>query len=167
MFPIPSFSLFLYIPTKYCCINRMFSNEFSYFETYYFYQSNASIFSSLNLLRHSFFITFINSLSNSNQHSANADMIADVKSKIIVLCRHFLPTWFFLPHQKFKTIKIKLEKKTYTQVNTCLLHISRNLKDIFKYICFSLYLKQTVNNWESAIIFIDYRCLPCFFFNRY
>ena len=51
-----------------------------------------------------------------------------------------LQTWFFLPLQKFKTIKIKLEKNTYTQANMCLLHISRNFKDIFKYICFTLYL---------------------------
>ena len=44
----------------------------------------------------------------------------------------FLPTWFFLPFQKFKNIKIKLEKNPYTQASTCLLHISRNFKDIFK-----------------------------------
>ena len=81
-------------------------------------------------------------------------------------CYHidtFLPTWFFLPLQKFKTIKIKLEKNTYTQANMCLLHISRNFKDIFKSICFTLYLSQTVNNWESAIVFVDCCCLPCFF----
>ena len=75
----------------------------------------------------------------------------------------------FLPLQKFKTFKIKLEKNTYTQANTCLLHILRNFKDIFQYIYFTIYLYQTENNWESAIIFIDHRCLPCFvfFFNRY
>ena len=31
----------------------------------------------------------ISSLSNSRRHSANADAIADVKSKIIVSCQHF------------------------------------------------------------------------------
>ena len=62
------------------------------------------------------------------------------KAKSLYHVGTFLPMWFFLPLQKFKTIKIKLEKNTYTQANTCLLHISRNFKDIFKYICFTLYL---------------------------
>ena len=44
----------------------------------------------------------------------------------------FCVTW----KGKFKTIKIKLDKNPYTQANTCLLHISRNFKDIFKYISF-------------------------------
>ena len=62
------------------------------------------------------------------------------KAKSLYHVGTFLPTWFFLPLQKFKTIKTKLEKNTYTQANTCLLHISRNFKDIFKYICFTRYL---------------------------
>ena len=62
-----------------------------------------------------------NSLSNSRRHSANADVIADVT--------------FSATSQKFKTIKIKPEKiPLYTQTNTCLLHFSRNFKDIFKYV---------------------------------
>ena len=85
------------------------------------------------------------------------------KAKSFYCIDNFLPTWFFLPLQKFITIKIKLEKNSYTQTNACLLHISRNFKHIFKYICFTLYLQQTVNKWESAIIFINRRCLPCFF----
>ena len=85
------------------------------------------------------------------------------KAKSFYRVGNFLPTWFFLPLRKFRTIKIKLEKNSYTQTNACLLHISRNFKDIFKYICFTLYLQQTVNNWESLIIFIDRCCLPCFF----
>ena len=80
------------------------------------------------------------SLSNSRRPLANADVIADVKNKIIVSRQHFLPTGFFLPLQKFETIKTKLEKNSYTQTNACLLHISRNFKDIFKYMCFTLYL---------------------------
>ena len=52
----------------------------------------------------------MNSLSNSRQHSANADVMAGMKSKIIVSRRHFLPTRIFLPLEKFKTIKIKSEK---------------------------------------------------------
>ena len=85
---------------------------------------------------------FIASLSNSRRQSANVDVIADVKSKIIVLRRHFFADLIFsATSQKFKTIKIKPEKiPLYTQTNTCLLHISRNFKDIFKYICFMLYL---------------------------
>ena len=85
------------------------------------------------------------------------------KAKSLYHISTFLPTWLFLPLQKFKTIKIELEKSTYTQTNTCLLHISMNFKDIFKYICFTLYLWQTVNNWKSAAIFADHCCLPCFF----
>ena len=50
------------------------------------------------------------SLSNSHQHLANADAIANVKSKIIVSRQHFFADKIFLPLQKFKTIKIKPEK---------------------------------------------------------
>ena len=106
---------------------------------------------------------FICYISLSNSRSTNADMIADLKSKIIVFHRHFFADVIFLPLQKFRTIKIKPEKNPYTQTNTCFLLISRNFKGIFKYICFTLYPWQTVNNWESALVFIDRRCLPCFF----
>ena len=58
-----------------------------------------------------YFIYLIHSLSNSRRHSANADVIADVKSKIIVHVSIFLPTWFFLPLQKFKTIQISIPKQ--------------------------------------------------------
>ena len=85
------------------------------------------------------------------------------KAKSLYHVGTFLPTWFFLPLEKFKTIKIKPEKDPYTQTNTCLLHMSRNFKEILKYICFTLYLQQTVSNWKSAIVFMDRRCLPCFF----
>ena len=81
------------------------------------------------------------SLSNSCWHSTNADVIADVKSKIIV--QHFSAMWFFLLLQKFKTIKIKSEKNPYTQANKYLLHISKNFKDIFIYILFSLSLANS------------------------
>ena len=84
------------------------------------------------------FICYI-SLSNSRRHSANADMIANLKSKIIVYHRHFFAHVIVLPLQKFKTIKIKPEKNPYPQTNTCLRHISRNFKCIFKYVCFALY----------------------------
>ena len=62
------------------------------------------------------------------------------KTKSLYHVSTFLPMGFFLPLQKFETIKIKLEKNSYTQTNACLLHISRNFKDIFKYMCFTLYL---------------------------
>ena len=41
------------------------------------------------------------------QIDVNADVIADVKSKITVSRRHFLANVIFLPLQKFKTIKSK------------------------------------------------------------
>ena len=63
------------------------------------------------------------------------------KAKSLYHVGTFLPTWFILP--------------------------LKNCKDIFRYICFTLYLQQTVNNWESAIVFIDRHCLWCFFFSRY
>ena len=85
------------------------------------------------------------------------------KAKSFYRVGNFVLTWFFLPLRKFRIIKIKLKKNSYTQTNACLLHISGNFKDIFKYICFTLYLQQTVNNWESAIIFINRCCLPCFY----
>ena len=49
---------------------------------------------------------------------------------------------FFLPLQKFKTIKIKPEKNPCAQASTCLIHVSRNFKDIFKfmYILYSSFL---------------------------
>ena len=50
------------------------------------------------------------------------------KAKSFYCIDNFLPTWFFLPLQKFITIKIKLEKNSYTQTNACLLHISMNFK---------------------------------------
>ena len=64
------------------------------------------------------------SLPNPRRRLANAEVIADVKSKIIVSLRHiFADVIFSATSTKFKTIKIKLEKNIYTQANTCLLHI--------------------------------------------
>ena len=103
------------------------------------------------------------SLSNSRWYSANADVVADLKSKIIVSRRHLFADVIVLPLQKFKTIKRQQEKNPYTQTNTYLLHISKNFKGIFKCICFTLYLKQTVNNSESTTVFINHCCLPYFF----
>ena len=37
----------------------------------------------------------LNSLSNSRQHSANVDMIVNMKSKIIVSCQHFFADVIF------------------------------------------------------------------------
>ena len=73
--------------------------------------------------------------SNSRRHLPNADVIADVKSKIIVSRRHFFADVIFSA-----TSKVQNYPNLYTQTNTCSLHISRNFKDIFKYICFTLYL---------------------------
>ena len=61
-----------------------------------------------------------------NVHCANAVFLTQVgiqqmltwlpvwKEKSLYHIGTFLPTWFFLPLQKFKTIKIKLEKNPYT-----------------------------------------------------
>ena len=64
------------------------------------------------------------------------------KAKLLYHVSTFLPSWLFLSLEKFKTIKIKPEQNPYTNGNACLLHISRNFKDIFKYIyiCFALSL---------------------------
>ena len=55
----------------------------------------------------------------------------------------FSPRDFFLPLQKFKTTKIKLEKNPYIQANTCLLHVSRILK-IFSNLCIFFTLIENV-----------------------
>ena len=73
------------------------------------------------------------------------------KAKSLYHVSTFLPTWFFLPLQKFKTIKIKLEKKTYTQAKYMLFSLSLgNCKQLRK--CNHLYRSSL-----SAM----------FFFNRY
>ena len=72
---------------------------------------------------------FLHSLSNSRQHSANANVIADMKSKITVSRRQF-----------FADVIFSATSKVQNYQNKTLLHISRNFKDIFKYICFTLYL---------------------------
>ena len=58
-------------------------------------------------------IYMIISLSNSRQHLLNADVIADVKSKIIVSRWHFFADVIFSATlHKFKTIKIKTGENT-------------------------------------------------------
>ena len=47
------------------------------------------------------------SLSNSHQHSANANMIADVKSKIIVPCQHFFANVIFSTTSKVQNYQNK------------------------------------------------------------
>ena len=85
------------------------------------------------------------------------------KAKSLYHVDTFLLMWFFLPLEKFQTIKIKPEKDPYTQTNMCLLRMLRKFKEILKYISFTFYLQQTVSNWKSAVIFMDSHCLPCFF----
>ena len=64
------------------------------------------------------------------------------KKKITTSCWYFFAdmilcaTW----KGKFETIKIKLEQNPNTQKNMCLLHISKNFKNIFKYKLYSLSL---------------------------
>ena len=88
-------------------------------------------------------------------------MITNVKSKIIVSHQHFFADVIFSA-----TSKVQNYQNPYTQTNTCSLHISRNFKDIFKYICLTLYLQKIVNNLERCIVFIDCHCLSCFFFQQ-
>ena len=87
------------------------------------------------------------------------------KAKSLYHVSTFLPTWF-LPLQKFKTIKIKREKNLYTQANTCLLHISRNFKDIFKYIWFTLSLANCKHMTKRNRLYRS-SLSAIFFFNRY
>ena len=62
----------------------------------------------------------------------------------------FVSVLFFLPLQKFKTIKIKREKNPYTQTNKCILHISRNFKDMrkcshrYRSLLFDMFLFQQI-----------------------
>ena len=57
-------------------------------------------------------IAFIwSSLPNSRQHSANADVIAHVKSKIIVLRRHFFPDVIFSTTSKVQNYQNKIAEK--------------------------------------------------------
>ena len=53
-----------------------------------------------------------NSLSNSRQHSANADVIADVKSKIIVSRRHFFANVIFSATSKVQNYQYKTGEKS-------------------------------------------------------
>ena len=81
------------------------------------------------------------SLSNSRRHSANAEVIANVKSKIIVSCRHFFADMIFSATSKVQNYQNKIrEKSLKTQTNRCLLQTLRDFKDIFKHISFTLYL---------------------------
>ena len=83
------------------------------------------------------------SLSNSYRHSANADVIADVKRKIIVTRWHFFADVVCSASSKIqnwrKIYKYKKYKIYTQQTKTCLLHISRSLIDILKHICFTFY----------------------------
>ena len=85
----------------------------------------------------------LDSLSTSRWHSANADVIADVKSKIIVSRRHFFADVIFsATSRKFRTIKIKSEKTPlYTQTNTCIFQgILRIFSNVYalRFICSEL-----------------------------
>ena len=62
------------------------------------------------------------------------------KAKSFYRVGNFLPTWFFLPLRKFRTIKIILEKNSYTQTYASLLHISRNFIKIFSNIYALLFI---------------------------
>ena len=88
-----------------------------------------------NVKHKEIFFSVVYSLSNSRRHSANADVIADVKSKIIESRRHFFADVIFFTTWKVQNYQNKTGKNPNIQTNTYLLHISSNFKDIFKYIC--------------------------------
>ena len=54
----------------------------------------------------------VNSLSNSRRHSANADVIADMKSKIIVSRRHFFADVIFSATSKVQNYQNKTSEKS-------------------------------------------------------
>ena len=85
------------------------------------------------------------------------------KTKSLYHVVAFLPTWFFLPLQKFKTIKYNRKKIPIPkQIRAC--YIFQGMLKIFSNIYASLFIfSKLLKNWESAIVFINRRCLPGFF----
>ena len=79
-------------------------------------------------------------LSNSCWHSANADVNADAKSKILVSSRHFFANVIFSATSKVQNCQNKTGEKSLHPNKYLLNTISRNVKDIFKYKCFTVYL---------------------------
>ena len=110
------------------------------------------MFGYLTLMEYYYTISDYISLSNSHQHSANVNVIANAKSKIIVSCWHFFGNVVFSATSKVQNYQNKTRENFLHPNNTCLLHVSRNFKDIFKYICFTL----------CVIVFTDLCCLPFF-----
>ena len=87
-----------------------------------------------------------------------------VKSKIIVSCWHFFADMIFSAIWKVQTYENKTREKSlyYTQTNTCLLHISRNFKVIFKiYALLSIYSKLLTTETVQSSVSICC-CLPFF-----
>ena len=86
------------------------------------------------------FLHLISSLYNSLRLFANADVIVDLKSNITVSRCHFFAGVIFSATLKVQNYQNKTGKKLLYPNKACLLHISRNFKDILKYICFLRYL---------------------------
>ena len=80
------------------------------------------------------------SLSNSRRHLPNADVIPNVKSKIIISRQHFFAKVIFSVISIIQNYYDKATENSLYPQNMCLLHISRSFKDIFNYIFFTLYL---------------------------
>ena len=111
-----------------------------------------------------------NSLSTSRRHWANADVIADVKKKSLY-DNIFLPTRFFLPLQKFKTVKIKLEQIPIPKQIRAY-YIFRGILKTFSNICALLFVFSKLQTTEKvqlsfSIVAVCHVFLFLFFFSSY
>ena len=84
-------------------------------------------------------------LSNLRRHSANADVIADVKSKIIVSRRHFFDEVIFSATSKVQNYQNKTGEKSLNPKKIRAYYIFQGILKIFSNIYDLLYLWQTVN----------------------
>ena len=91
------------------------------------------------------------------------------KAKSLYHVGTFLTTWFFLPLQKFKTIKIKLEKNPLPkQIRTYNISQGIILQGILRY--FQIYMLSSLANCKQLSKWnrLYQSLLPAiFFFNRY
>ena len=107
------------------------------------------------------------SLSNSRRHSANAEVIADVKSKIIVSCWHFFADVIFSATSKIQNYQNKTGEKSLYPSKYVLTTYFKEFYGYFQiYILYSLSLanckqvKKCNRLYQSSLS-------AMFFFNRY
>ena len=83
---------------------------------------------------------FLFSLSNSRQHSVNADVAADVNSKIIVSRRHFFADVIFSLTSKVENYQKKNWRKIPTPKQICAYYIFEGILKIFSNIYALLFI---------------------------